>query len=109
MSGDRTVFYFAYGSNADPGRFHTRVGEWRSRRPARLEGHRLRFASQVRSQGGGGAVEAEAYLVDDDGGWAAPSAAYLDHILRGLAAAGCAADRLDRVRRAAREAGERED
>lgn len=51
-----TVFYFAYGSNADPERFRARVGEWRSRRRARLPGHRLRFARMVRSEGGGGAV-----------------------------------------------------
>jgi gamma-glutamylcyclotransferase (GGCT)/AIG2-like uncharacterized protein YtfP len=50
------VFYFAYGSNADPDRFKSRVGEWRSRQRARLGGHKLRFARQVRSEGGGGAV-----------------------------------------------------
>lgn len=51
-----TVFYFAYGSNADPERFKARVGAWRSRRRARLGDHRLRFARMVRSEGGGGAV-----------------------------------------------------
>lgn len=51
-----TVFYFAYGSNTDPDRFMTRVGAWRSRRRARLSGHKLRFARMVRSEGGGGAV-----------------------------------------------------
>ncbi len=50
------VRYFAYGSNTDPERFRSRVGSWRSRRPARLADHRLRFASSVRSEGGGGAV-----------------------------------------------------
>jgi hypothetical protein len=53
---NNTVFYFAYGSNADPNRFITRVGAWRSRRRARLSGHRLRFARMVQSEGGGGAV-----------------------------------------------------
>ena len=53
---EQAVFYFAYGSNADPDRFKSRVGEWRSRRPAWLDGHRLRFASSVQSEGGGGAV-----------------------------------------------------
>lgn len=51
-----TASYFAYGSNADPDRFRARVGDWISRRPARLEGYRLRFAASVRSEGGGGAV-----------------------------------------------------
>ena len=53
---DRSVFYFAYGSNADPQRFRDRVGAWRSRTKARLEGYRLRFAASVQSEGGGGAV-----------------------------------------------------
>ena len=53
---ETTVFYFAYGSNTDPDRFRARVGEWRSRRKARLDGHRLRFAASVQSEGGGGAV-----------------------------------------------------
>ena len=53
---DASVFYFAYGSNADPERFRTRVGEWRSRRPAWLAGHRLWFSDSVQSEGGGGAV-----------------------------------------------------
>jgi len=51
-----SVFYFAYGSNADPERFRARVGAWRSRRPAWLADHRLRFAASVQSEGGGGAV-----------------------------------------------------
>jgi cation transport regulator ChaC len=50
------IYYFAYGSNADPRRFHDRVGPWLSRRPAWLEGYRLRFADSVQSEGGGGAV-----------------------------------------------------
>ena len=50
------VYYFAYGSNADPDRFRSRVGDWRSRRAAWLDGHRLRFAASVQSEGGGGAV-----------------------------------------------------
>jgi gamma-glutamylcyclotransferase len=53
---DTSVFYFAYGSNADPERFRSRVGEWRSRRPAWLAGHRLWFSDSVQSEGGGGAV-----------------------------------------------------
>ncbi|MGD8376089.1 MAG: gamma-glutamylcyclotransferase [Acidobacteriota bacterium] len=51
-----TVFYLAYGSNADPERFRSRVGPWISRRAARLDGHKLRFAASVQSEGGGGAV-----------------------------------------------------
>lgn len=51
-----SVFYFAYGSNADPERFRSRVGDWRSRRRATLPDHRLRFARMVQSEGGGGAV-----------------------------------------------------
>ena len=53
---ETTVYYFAYGSNADPDRFRARVGPWRSRRKARLDDHRLRFAASVQSEGGGGAV-----------------------------------------------------
>ena len=53
---NETVFYFAYGSNADPDRFKARVGVWRSRRRAKLLDHRLRFARMVQSEGGGGAV-----------------------------------------------------
>jgi hypothetical protein len=150
-----TVLYFAYGSNADPDRFRARVGEWRSRRRGRLDGHRLRFAASVQSEGGGGAVvdaaasghvdgvlyeitaaqmarmdreefdatrdtdrvgrrvtvtvetedgpePAEMYTVVDDGGWRAPSARYLGHIVRGLEAVGHTADAIDAVRRAAR-------
>ncbi len=51
-----TVFYFAYGSNAHPDRFRSRVGAWRSRCAAGLEGYRLRFAASVQSESGGGAV-----------------------------------------------------
>lgn len=53
---NEAVFYFAYGSNADPARFRARVGRWRSRRSAWLDGYRLRFADSVQSEGGGGAV-----------------------------------------------------
>ncbi len=53
---DETVFYFAYGSNAHPDRFRSRVGPWRSRYAAGLEGYRLRFAASVQSESGGGAV-----------------------------------------------------
>ncbi len=57
---DETIFYFAYGSNAHPDRFRSRVGPWRSRYAAGLEGYRLRFAASVQSEGGGGAVIDEA-------------------------------------------------
>ena len=50
------AYYFAYGSNADPERFRGRVGAWLSRYRARLDDYRLRFASSVQSEGGGGAV-----------------------------------------------------
>ncbi len=53
---DETIFYFAYGSNAHPDRFRSRVGSWRSRSAAGLEGYGLRFAASVQSEGGGGAV-----------------------------------------------------
>lgn len=53
---DETIFYFAYGSNADPDRFRDRVGPWRTRERAWLTSYRLRFADSVRSEGGGGAV-----------------------------------------------------
>ena len=53
---DEMVFYFAYGSNADPERLRARVGSWRSRRRAWLDRYRLRFTDSVRSEGGGGAV-----------------------------------------------------
>ncbi len=61
-----TFFYFAYGSNADPDRFRARVGSWSSRRPAWLHGYTLRFAENVRSEGGGGAVvdRSESGIVD---------------------------------------------
>ena len=66
---NEAIFYFAYGSNADPERFKARVGPWRSRRRARLQGYRLRFARMVQSEGGGGAV------VDESPG------AYVDGVL----------------------------
>lgn len=50
------LWYFAYGSNLDPDRFHRRVGDSRQRLRARLDGWSLRFAADVRSEGGGGAV-----------------------------------------------------
>ena len=53
---DGSIFYFAYGSNADPDRFRSRVGPWITRRAAWLDGYRLRFAASVQSEGGGGAV-----------------------------------------------------
>ena len=57
---DKTTFYFAYGSNAHPDRFRSRVGPWRSRYAAGLKGYRLRFAASVQSESGGGAVIDEA-------------------------------------------------
>ncbi len=54
------VFYFAYGSNADPDRFRSRVGSWSSCSAASLKGYGLRFAGSVQSEGGGGAVIDEA-------------------------------------------------
>jgi hypothetical protein len=156
MSNDG-LFYFAYGSNADPQRFRSRVGAWRSVRPGRLLDHRLRFASSVRSEGGGGAVvdpepgsvvdgvlfeigaeqmaamdreefdprhdpsgsgrrvqrevqadgetlRAEFYVLEDDGGWLAPSETYLGFILDGLREAGHPPEALRRVRAAAERA-----
>jgi len=50
------IWYFAYGSNLDPERFRARVGEWSELRRARLVGFRLRFSSDVQSEGGAGAV-----------------------------------------------------
>jgi gamma-glutamylcyclotransferase len=158
---DGRIFYFAYGSNADPERFRSRVGAWRSLRTGRLLDHRLRFASSVRSEGGGGAVvdpepgsfvagvvfeitveqieamdreefdarhdldgsgrrvqrdvqsgeetlRAELYVLEDDGGWLAPSETYLGFIVGGLAAAGHGLEALERVRAAARKAEELE-
>lgn len=64
---DDSVFYLAYGSNADPDRFRSRVGPWRSRRRARLDGYRLRFAASVSSEGGGGAVVDESPCDHVDG------------------------------------------
>lgn len=52
---EQGIWYFAYGSNLDPERFRDRVGSWRERRPAVLDGWRLRFSGDVRSEGGGGA------------------------------------------------------
>jgi cation transport regulator ChaC len=56
MSDDPSVYYFAYGSNMDPQRFRSRVGDWMSLSRATLDGYSLRFAHSVRSEGGGGAV-----------------------------------------------------
>jgi len=56
MAASGNVFYFAYGSNMDPRRFRERVGPWVSRLRATLHDHALRFAENVRSEGGGGAV-----------------------------------------------------
>ena len=53
---ETTLFYFAFGSNMDPKRFGDRVGPWKSTQKARLDGYRLRFARELRSEGGGGAV-----------------------------------------------------
>jgi len=63
---DATVLYFAYGSNTNPDRFQSRVGPWRSRYAAGLDGYRLRFAASVQSESGGGAVidEEEGGIVD---------------------------------------------
>ncbi|MCB9883762.1 MAG: gamma-glutamylcyclotransferase [Planctomycetes bacterium] len=55
-ANERTLYYFAYGSNMDPARFERRVGHPRSVRRAELPNHRLRFAANVQSEGGGGAV-----------------------------------------------------
>lgn len=56
MAGaEQGVWYFSYGSNLDPDRFRTRVGPWREMRAAILDGHRVRFSGDVRSEGGGGA------------------------------------------------------
>ena len=64
---NESIFYFAYGSNADPERFKARVGPWRSRRRARLQDYRLRFARMVQSEGGGGAVVDESPGAHVDG------------------------------------------
>lgn len=53
------LWYFAYGSNADPERFRSRVGPWEARLPATVEGLTLTFSSRVESEGGGGAVVVE--------------------------------------------------
>ena len=50
------VWYFAYGSNLDPERFRSRIGDWQEMRRARLVGFRLRFSADVSSEGGAGAV-----------------------------------------------------
>ena len=52
-----------------------------------------------------GPVRAEVYNVRGAGGWRAPSQAYLDHILRGLEAAGHPADVLQQVRSIAASGG----
>jgi hypothetical protein len=101
---NESIFYFAYGSNADPERFKARVGPSRSRRRARLQGYRLRFARMVQSEGGGGAVVDESPGAYVDGDFSAPSEAYLGHILRGLEAAGYGEAALASVRAAAQEA-----
>ena len=49
------VWYFSYGSNLDPARFRSRVGPWHEIRTAVLDGYRVRFSGEVRSEGGGGA------------------------------------------------------
>jgi len=49
------IWYFSYGSNLDPARFRSRVGPWHEMRTAVLEGYRVRFSGDVRSEGGGGA------------------------------------------------------
>ena len=127
-----TVFYFAYGSNAHPDRFRSRVGPWRSRYAAGLEGYRLRdgvlyeitpeqmaamdreeFDPSRDTDGNGrrltvtvsteqGPRVAECYTVQDDGAWRAPSKQYLGFIIRGLRAAGHSRDSIERVRRTAR-------
>jgi len=51
-----SLWYFAYGSNLDPDRFHDRVGEWTEHRQAILRDHELRFSGEVSSEGGGGAI-----------------------------------------------------
>ena len=51
-----SLWYFAYGSNLDPDRFHDRVGEWTEHRRAILHDHELRFSGEVSSEGGGGAI-----------------------------------------------------
>jgi hypothetical protein len=71
-----------------------------SRDPSRL-GRRLR-RTVVTDEG---AVEAELYTVEDDGGWCAPSERYLGHIVRGLEAAGHDREAVERVRRIAALAG----
>jgi hypothetical protein len=53
------LWYFAYGSNADPERFRSRVGPWEARLPATVEGLKLTFSARVESEGGGGAVVVE--------------------------------------------------
>ena len=49
------VWYFSYGSNLYPERFRSRVGPWHEIRTAILDGYRVRFSGNVRSEGGGGA------------------------------------------------------
>jgi gamma-glutamylcyclotransferase (GGCT)/AIG2-like uncharacterized protein YtfP len=50
------VWYFAYGSNLDPERFHARVGGSTDRKPVILRDYALRFSGEVTSEGGGGAI-----------------------------------------------------
>ena len=56
MANDsKPAWYFAYGSNLEPDRFRVRVGAWSECRSAVLDGFRLRFSGDVRSEGAGGA------------------------------------------------------
>lgn len=53
---DSALYYFAYGSNADPERFKKRVGPWKSRKLGWLQDYTLEFAAVVQSEGGAGAI-----------------------------------------------------
>ena len=57
-------------------------------------GYRLTITVET----GDGPFEAEVYNVREIGGWSAPSATYLGHIVDGLQAAGHTAEVLDEVR-----------
>ena len=50
------IWYFAYGSNLNHQRFHSRVGDWQESGQAILHGYELRFSGEVESEGGGGAI-----------------------------------------------------
>ena len=65
------VWYFSYGSNLDPERFRSRVGPWLEIRTAFLDGYRVRFSGDVRTEGGGGA------FVEPDEGSAVFGAVFL--------------------------------